>query len=98
MFISTSPVAYSRLGLVVPKPRQKTQPGGGRVRGAGVRRNQLKRRLREIGRTVVLPALGEAGLAMDVLVRARPEAYRASYEALREELRLLTEEVCSSGP
>ena len=41
MFVSTSPVAYSRLGLVVPKHRQ-----------TAVLRNRLKRRLREAGAVI----------------------------------------------
>ena len=48
-----------------------------------------------MGRTVVLPGLGNRGAALDVLVRARPEAYAASYTELRDELAALTEELCS---
>lgn len=84
MFISPSPSAYARLGIVVPKHRQEI-----------VRRNQLKRRLREIGRTVVLPTLAAAACPRDVLVRARPEAYTASFAELRAELAALMEQVCS---
>ena len=58
-------------------------------------RNRLKRRLREIGRTRVLPSLREAGLALDVMVRARPEAYGAGFPALRDELDRVTEALCS---
>lgn len=84
MFVSPSPAAFPRLGVVVPKHRQKI-----------VRRNLLKRRLREIGRTLVLPALREAAAPLDVLIRARPEAYSASFEALRDGLARMTEEICS---
>ena len=62
-----------------------------------VRRNQVKRRLREIGRMEILPRLAGTGLALDLMVRARPEAYDASFEALREELVEVTEGLCSSG-
>lgn len=86
MFVFVSPVSRSRLGLVVPKHRQKI-----------VRRNLVKRRLREIGRTEVLPRLAQAGRNLDLLVRARPEAYGAPFEALRDELVALTEELCSSA-
>ena len=97
-FVSPSPVSHARLGLVVPKPRAKALGlQGKRVRAAGVQRNRLKRRLREIGRTVILPRLRERGQALDLLLRARPEAYAASFEALREELQRLTEELCSSA-
>lgn len=85
MFVASSPVAYPRLGLVVPRHRQKV-----------VRRNVVKRRLREIGRTEILPRLQAAGRPLDVMVRARPEAYGASFAELREELLRLTEELCSS--
>ena len=87
VFVASSPVAFPRLGLVVPRHRQKV-----------VRRNLLKRRLREIGRLEVLPGLNRAERALDVMVRARPEAYAASYAELLDELRMVTEELCSSEP
>jgi ribonuclease P protein component len=83
-FVSPSPAPFARLGVVVPKHR----------RGI-VERNRLKRRLRELGRTVLLPGLGNHGAGLDVLLRARPEAYTASFAALRDELAALTEELCS---
>jgi ribonuclease P protein component len=84
VFVGVSPVAFPRLGVVVPKHRHGI-----------VERNQVKRRLREIGRMELLPALRDAGLARDVLLRARPEAYGVSHAALREELGVWVEEVCS---
>lgn len=98
VFISASPASRSRLGLVVPKPRQKTAPDGKRVRGAIVQRNRLKRRLREIGRTGLLPELETAGVRLDVLIRARPEAYGRSFRELRDEVLSLREWMCSSDP
>jgi ribonuclease P protein component len=86
VFVSASPVSRSRWGVVVPKHKQKI-----------VRRNLVKRRLREIGRTEMLPRLDASGRPLDLLVRARPEAYQASFEALREELVQLREELCSRG-
>lgn len=86
MFVSTSPVPRSRWGVVVPKHRHKI-----------VHRNRLKRRLREIGRVEVLPRLEAAGLPLDVMVRARPEAYDAPFQALLEELTRVAEELCSSA-
>ena len=53
-----------------------------RGRHTAVHRNLLRRRLREIGRRAVLPALVAA---TDVLVRARREAYQAGFETLRQE-------------
>lgn len=51
-----------------------------------VERNLVKRRLREILRQVVLPGLEAREVALDVLVRARREAYAASFAQLRQEL------------
>jgi ribonuclease P protein component len=56
-----------RIGLVVPLFKQ-----------SAVKRNQLKRRLRELSRLRLLPT----DIAADVVLRIRPEAYRASFEAL----------------
>jgi len=84
VFVGVSPVAFPRLGVVVPKHRHGI-----------VERNQVKRRLREIGRMELLPALRDAGLAQDVLLRARPEAYGVSHAALREELGVWVEGICS---
>ena len=86
VFHAASPVSHPRWGIVVPKHRHEL-----------VERNLLKRRLREIGRREVLPRLREAGRAVDVLVRARREAYDATYVALRTELVAFTEELCSRG-
>lgn len=83
-FVSPSPAAFPRLGVVVPKHKHTI-----------VERNLVRRRLREIGRTVVLPALRNSGAALDVLVRARPDAYAASFAQLRDELATLVEELCS---
>jgi len=62
-----------------------------------VERNKLKRRMREVGRTEVLPRLMKAGLGLDVLIRARREAYEAEFGALKEELVEMTEELCLGG-
>lgn len=81
---SASPVSYSRAGVVVPRHRHRI-----------VERNLVKRRLREILRRVVLPRLDAAGLSLDVLVRARREAYGASFAELESELRSWVEGRCS---
>ena len=85
VFFAASPVARPRLGVLVPRHRHEI-----------VERNCLKRRLRELGRTRVLPALRSAGRSMDVMVRARAEAYDASFAELKEELDLMTEWLCSA--
>ena len=86
VFFEASPVSRFRLGIVVPKHRRRI-----------VDRNLLKRRIREIGRVHVLPRLRRAGIAMDVLIRARPEAYRATFDELLLELQEVTEGICSSA-
>lgn len=75
-----SPVAHPRIGVVVPKHGRNS-----------VDRNKLKRRLREVLRLEVLPRLEERHAEVDVLVRARREAYGASYEQLNDELVQLVE-------
>jgi ribonuclease P protein component len=59
------------VGFIVPKHKR-----------SGVERNRLKRRLREIVRVEVLPALPP----IDLVIRARPEAYEASMTMLRSEV------------
>ena len=49
---------------------------------SGVERNRLKRRLRELARTRLLPTLPPA----DVVIRSRPEAYAASFDALARQV------------
>jgi ribonuclease P protein component len=66
-------------------------------RHTGVERNRVKRRLKEIGRIEVLPRLRSAGRSLDVVVRARREAYGASYATLRDELVTLAEETWCAG-
>jgi ribonuclease P protein component len=51
-----------------------------------VDRNRLKRRLREIVRTGVLPQLGAPVGPVDVVVRALPHAYDAPFETLQGQL------------
>ncbi|HUG02757.1 MAG TPA: ribonuclease P protein component [Longimicrobiales bacterium] len=75
VFASASPAVRSRVAIVVPKHGHEI-----------VARNRLKRRLREIVRTELLPRLDGAAAVEDVLVRARAEAYRARFADLREEL------------
>ena len=75
VFDSASPVAHPRVGLIVPKHRRNS-----------VERNLLKRRLREVLRLEVLPRLADHQAAVDVLIRARREAYNATYDQLHDEL------------
>lgn len=76
VLISDSPASFARVGVVVP-----------RHGNTAVRRNRVKRRLKEALRREILPRLDAAGAAVDLLVRARREAYDVSYARLVEELR-----------
>jgi len=60
-----------RVGLIVP-----------RYRHSAVARNQLKRRLRELTRVQLLPTR----VPVDVVIRARPEAYDSAFEHLRADV------------
>ena len=84
VFFAPSPASRSRLGLIVPKHGREI-----------VDRNLVKRRLREIGRRRILPALENRGIARDVLVRARWNAYEASFETLAREVEEAVAELCS---
>jgi ribonuclease P protein component len=64
------------VGLIVPKQKHTS-----------VERNRLKRRLRELARTRLLPVLPP----VDVVVRTLPEAYGASFAALEREVGTILE-------
>jgi ribonuclease P protein component len=81
LFTRPSPVGSSRLAVIVP-----------RLRHTAVRRNLLRRRLREIGRRSVLPRLTAP---LDIAVRARAVAYAAPFAALHAEL---VEALCPRSP
>ena len=69
--MSASLSLCGRVGIVVPKHGQTI-----------VQRNRTKRRLREIVRVYILPALGNA----DILIRARPKAYISSFSELTRQV------------
>jgi ribonuclease P protein component len=60
-----------RVGLIIP-----------RFKHSAVARNQLKRRLRELARIRLVPL----ELSVDLVLRIRPEAYKASFEALSTDI------------
>lgn len=80
-----SPLARSRVGLVVPRHQR-----------SAVDRNKLKRRLRELVRTRLLPVIAGAPTA-DVVIRARREAYGATFAALGEDVRTVAERLIGAG-
>ena len=72
LFTRPSPVGHSRLAVIVPRHTH-----------TAVLRNQLRRRIKEIGRRDVLPVLGAP---TDVGIRARPGAYGVTFDRLRLEI------------
>jgi len=72
--VIASPLVHSRIGIVVPRHHH-----------SAVDRNRLKRRLRELARIELLPALASQP-PLDVAIRARVEAYRATFDGLRQDV------------
>lgn len=60
---------------------------------SAVDRNKVKRRLRELARTELLPTLAP----LDVVIRANPTAYAADYDALRQALRTAAGKMAQRG-
>jgi len=67
----SSPLGHLRVGVLVPK-----------YGFTAVRRNTLKRRLRELARQHLLTLSNSS----DVVIRARREAYAASFAELRDDV------------
>ena len=84
IFFAAPKESFSRFGVIVPKHGQRI-----------VDRNQLKRRLREIGRRRVIPHLSSQGREGDVLIRAARSAYRVSFAELEREINEAVEGFCS---
>jgi ribonuclease P protein component len=77
-----NPTGQPRMGLIVPK-----------FQSSAVARNRLRRQLREIWRQDIQ----HRQPAWDLVIRARREAYAASFEALRDELRGWRDHVLPAG-
>ena len=73
---SASLLLHPRVGVVVPKYRRNI-----------VDRNRTKRQLRELARTRILPIAG----SIDVLLRAKPEAYSATFDQLAMDVDAIAE-------
>ena len=84
VFVLTSTVGRSRIGIVTPRH--------GRT---AVARNRVRRRLSEIARCRLLPALESKRLHVDLIVRAKPAAYETSYRMLQASLTHSLEFVCA---
>ena len=72
---------WTRIGIIVPRHQQ-----------TAVERNRLKRRLRELARTRLLPAL-RAGAAQDLSIRAKRDAYAARMDALAADVAAIVRRV-----
>jgi len=81
-----SPLAHPRIGIVVPRHQH-----------SAVDRNRLKRRLRELVRLELLPAL-RVSPATDVAIRARREAYAADLHALRHDVVSIATQIVRTSP
>ena len=81
--ILASPLGLPRIGIVVPRHQH-----------SAVDRNRLKRQLRELARTELLPSL-RARPALDVALRARREAYSSTFERLRADVCSVRDRVTS---
>ena len=66
-----SPLSFVRVGIVVPRHGQ-----------SAVRRNLVKRRLRELSRKILLPVQ----VSMNVVIRCNPSVYGRTFEELRQQL------------
>ncbi len=75
VFARPSPAGRPRLAVVVPRHGRTI-----------VERNRVRRRLREIARRDWLPEAVSRGVEIDVVVRAGPDAYVASFDELRDSL------------
>lgn len=85
--VHASPFGIPRIGIVVPRHHH-----------SAVDRNRLKRRLRELARLELLPAMRAQGhvVPVDIAIRARREAYDASFEALGRDVATIVGRVAAS--
>ena len=76
---------HPRVGIIVP-----------RFKHSAVDRNRLKRRLRELARTRLIPALGSG--SVDLVIRVLPPAYDATFDSLERQLRGTTDRLARITP
>ena len=75
---SASLLFHPRVGVIVPKYGRNI-----------VDRNRVKRRLRELARTRLLPLVGN----LDIIVRAKPGAYGTSFRQLADQVEEIAAQV-----
>ena len=80
---TASLLSHARVGVIVPKFKR-----------SGVDRNRLKRRLRELIRIRLLHAVPHA----DIVVRADPAAYDASFDQLAAQIDRARTHLCRLFP
>ena len=68
----------ARIGIIVPKARH-----------TAVERNQLKRRLRELARLLILPFVAPA----EIVLLARGDTYRAGFDLLTADIERLVQQL-----
>ncbi len=85
LLVTPSRELRPRVGVVVPKYGHKN-----------VQRNLVKRRLKEIARTSLLPSLKKTNRRLDVLIRAKKKAYRSDFSWLEREANVALKTICSS--
>ncbi len=75
------------MGVIVP-----------RFSHTAVARNLVKRRLRDLARTELLPTMTSmtSMIALDVVIRAAPSAYKADFDTLRTAVRQAIERMRQS--
>ncbi len=81
--VLASPLRQTRVAIVVP-----------RYKHSAVRRNRVKRWLRELVRLELLPAL-HALSPSDIAIRSRPNAYEAGLGDLRDDIGLVVRQAQS---
>ena len=84
--VLASPLSHPRIGIIVPRHHH-----------TAVERNRLKRRLRELARIGLLPALRDVG-PRDLAIRARREAYSARADGLAADVAAIVRRLSSSAP
>jgi ribonuclease P protein component len=73
--VLASPLRHARVAIVVPRHKH-----------SAVRRNRVKRWLRELARIELLPALRNVS-PCDIAIRSRPSAYDVGLSELRDDIR-----------
>ncbi|MFV1986359.1 MAG: ribonuclease P protein component [Gemmatimonadota bacterium] len=84
VFAAPSPNHRPRIGVVVP-----------RYGNTAVARNRVRRRLKEFARREWMPMARSMGSDHDVILRAKPAAYGASYQRLRDSLDAPMSDICA---